>query len=98
MLWRHPQLYPAIGRSIGFNTRADADLLFVTEHCELHLSISTPNNLQVIFKGETHIWLSAVARGIDGESPSLRLRIDWDGKWERGEAEMTRHLKIEVAS
>ena len=35
-----------------------------------------------------------VARGLNGASKPLRF--DWDGEWDRGDAEMARHLIITV--
>jgi len=44
--------------------------------------------------GEQHFWITAVARGLNAQSRPLRLKIDWDGKWETGDAEMAQHLTI----
>ncbi|MFI5387596.1 MAG: hypothetical protein ACHQ50_15925 [Fimbriimonadales bacterium] len=82
-------------RTIGHATRATADLLFVRED-RLQLLAHAPNNLGATMLGETHIWITAVARGLEGESNPLRIKVDWDGHWDRGDAEMQRHLKIAV--
>lgn len=59
----------------------------------------TPLNFPATMEGrETHIWVTVIARGINGKSNPLRLRIDWDGEWERGDAEMASHLILAVVS
>jgi len=57
----------------------------------------TPLSFPGSMQGETHVWVTVVARGPSGESEPVRLRIDWNGKWERGDAEMAQHLQIAPA-
>jgi hypothetical protein len=47
-----------------------------------------------VYSGETHLRVTAIARGIDCESNIIRLRIDWDGVWERDDEAMKKHFKI----
>ncbi|HEY5208511.1 MAG TPA: hypothetical protein VIJ42_03605 [Stellaceae bacterium] len=83
------------GRNVGRSTEALADLFFVNEDGMLRLlPVLTPFNLGATMQGEQHFWLTVVARGQNGTSKPLRLRVDWNGKWERGDAEMSRHLRI----
>jgi len=93
MVWTHQQLHP-LARTIGHKTEAEADLMFVREDVLQLTPMLLPNHLAASMQGETHIWVTLVARGLNGESKPLRLRIDWDGLWEKGDAEMARHLKI----
>jgi hypothetical protein len=83
-------------RAIGRVTVAAVDLFFV-RNGSLQLALMFyPNNLLYTMSGESHIWITVVARAPDTQSKPLRLRIDWDGHWERGEAEMAHHLRIVV--
>jgi hypothetical protein len=93
LVWRHQQLH-GLSRSIGSRTEADADLLFVRNGVLQLTPMLVSNNFAATMLGESHFWITAVARGLDGESKPLRLKIDWDGQWERGDAEMGRHLRI----
>jgi len=34
----------------------------------------------------------------EADSPVIRIKIAWDGKWSEGAREMRRHLAIEVLS
>ncbi len=97
LVWRHPQLY-GVTRTVGSKTEADADLFFLRADRLQLLLMLVPNNLDNTYQGETHIWVTTIARGVDGESAPLRLKIDWDGKWERGDAEIRQHLKIASVS
>lgn len=100
--WINAHLHP-LTRTIGSKTEADVDLLFVrdfqsgenAEDAFMHfIPMVIPNNFEAKFSGDTHLWITAIARGLEGESKPLRLKIDWDGKWERGDAEMARHFEI----
>lgn len=56
-----------------------------------------PNNFPSHYEKAVIFWVTVQARFTQGASKALRLRIAWDGKWERGEAEMARPLQISVA-
>lgn len=91
--WQHQQLYPK-SRTIGRATVAEADLMIA---CEERLQLTpmlTPFNFPATMRGETHIWVTVVARGLNGESQPLRIQIDWNGRWDRGSAEMATHLVV----
>ena len=94
--WRHAELY-RVERDIGRATQADADLFLVLEDGVLQLTLPLiPNNLQAQFRGPSNIWLTTVARGINGQSGVLTLKVDWNGKWHGGETEMKDNLQIKV--
>lgn len=96
LTWMYPHLFPDPRRTIGHTTVALADLFFLRpDRLEL-LPVVVPYNLPSTFQPDAHFWVTVVARGIDGESNTLRLKVDWDGQWELGEAEMARHLTIAV--
>jgi hypothetical protein len=96
LMWRNQPLHQ-ISRAIGHATVADADLLFVREDFLQLTLMLVPNNLAANMRGDTHFWVTLVARGLEGESRSVRLQIDWDGKWDRGDTEMSRHVRISQA-
>jgi hypothetical protein len=86
-------IYP-INRSIGSTTEGVADLFFVREDGLTFVPVVIPNNFQQTYFGETHLRVTAIARGIDCESNQIRLNIDWDGKWEFDEDAMAKHVVI----
>jgi hypothetical protein len=80
--WASAQLHP-LARTIGSKTEADADFFFVraaiqsggnAEDAFMHFTpMLLPNNFQAKFSGDTHLWITAIARGLDGESRPLRF-------------------------
>ena len=38
------------------------------------------------------------ARSVEVDSPLIRVKIAWDGKWEDGNLEMTNHMVVEQLS
>jgi hypothetical protein len=90
-------IYP-LNRSIGSKTEGVADLLFVREDGLRFLPVVVPNNFQAEYVGETHLRVTAIARGIDCESNTISLNIDWDGKWDFGDDAMAKHFVISLAS
>ena len=89
-------VYP-LERSIGSKTDASADLLFVREDVLRFVPVVNPLNFQRDYSGATHLRVTAIAKGIDCESNTIRLTIDWDGKWERDDDAMKRHFVISAA-
>jgi hypothetical protein len=95
--WRHQELYLTRVRTIGRATVAEADLITAfADRLQLMLLMPAPFNFPDMMKGEQHFWVTVIARGLNGESRPLRLKIDWDGQWDRGDAEMAQHLIITV--
>jgi hypothetical protein len=91
--WRHPEFY-ASPRKIGRTTEADVLLLRLQQTQFAFTPKVIPENFPSANVNETHLWVTLVARGLEGESPPLRLKIDWDGVWERGDAEIQRHFVL----
>ena len=91
--WRHQVLFPP-SRTIG--AEADVDLCSVVKDkwVELHTLIA-PFNLEVRRRSPSTLVLYVQARGNECDSPVLRIRIAWDGKWHDGSEEMRRHLIVE---
>ena len=95
--WMHGELNPNRFRTVGYTTVAFADLLFVrSDQLEVPVAI-LPANFQNAFRPDAHFWITVVARGIDGQSNYLRLKVDWDGGWNVGQTEFGRHFHIVAA-
>jgi hypothetical protein len=91
--WRNQEADPRPSRTIG--TDDFADLLYVNEEGALYLTpMITPNNFPLRHTVATMLWVTVQALSIEADSEPLRLQIAWDGQWDLGEAEMTKHLKI----
>jgi hypothetical protein len=93
LTWQHPQLH-GVSRVVSRNAEANADLFFVRSDMLQLLPMLVPNNLSANFRGETHFWITAIARGSECESMPLRLKVDWDGNWDTADSEMAKHLMI----
>jgi hypothetical protein len=61
---------------------------------QLHLLVR-PFNLDVERRAATTLVLSLQAHANESDSPVLRVKIAWDGKWHDGSQEMRRHLTVE---
>ena len=92
MRWRLQEINPLL-RTVG--APAQCDLLVAVKGKWIELQpLVTPNNLDARREGKTDVIVTLQARSAEGFSPFLRLRISWDGQWDDGELEMTRHLVI----
>ncbi len=90
--WMHQEIYP-LSRTIG--PPADSDFFSVVKDKFLQLHpLILPNNLTAIRKGPVHLVVSLQAIANEGKSRITRFQIAWDGQWEDGEKEMTRHLVV----
>ncbi len=90
--WRHQEIHP-LARTIG--PPADCDLCNVVKDKWVELSpLIMPNNLTARKREAATMVVSLQARANEGESEITRFQISWDGKWEDGDAEMTRHLVV----
>jgi hypothetical protein len=92
--WQHSQVFPQ-ARTIG--PPAVVDFLVVTEERTLKLrTVIAPNVYATEYALPTHRWITVVARGLEHDSQPVRFKVDWDGEWDRGQAEMRSHLTIDV--
>lgn len=93
--WRHQQLY-STSRTIG--APADVDLCSVIKNKWLALHpLITPYNLEVQRRQACVFCLTVQAQGSECDSPAIRVKIAWDGKWHDGAQEMRGHLGVEVS-
>jgi hypothetical protein len=96
LMWQHQGHYPA-NRTIGRATVADVDLFFVQPGLLSLTPTVTPLNFPSKMQGgEQHFWVGVVARGVNGESNPMRLRVDWNGRWDGSDTEMAHHLIVAV--
>jgi hypothetical protein len=93
LIWKNQPVHPLL-RTIGPTAWADLCSVKEREILRIHPMIR-PNNLTVTWKKRATIVLTVQAQATEGESQPLKIRIAWDGEWERGEAEMKRHLMVE---
>jgi hypothetical protein len=76
---------------------APAPLFFVREDGVLEFTpLVKPNHFKVSYQGPTILWVTLCATSIERDIPSRRLKIEWDGQWHVGEAEMKRHVKVSI--
>jgi hypothetical protein len=54
-----------------------------------------PNNLNVSRAKASIMVLTLQAQGTEGESLPIRIKIAWDGQWDKGEVEMRKHMVVE---
>jgi hypothetical protein len=73
-------IYP-LARTIGSKTKDGvADLLWVRDNDVLtFVPVVVPLNFDAQYSGQTHLRVTAIARGLDCESNIVRLKMDWDG-------------------
>jgi hypothetical protein len=95
LTWQYQQhLDPTPHRMVGAQSHI-ADLLFVRKDGLYLTPMVVPSNFEGHFKAEPVIfWVTVQARSVEAYSKPLRLEIAWNGKWDRGKAEMADHLTI----
>jgi len=92
--WRYQEYYPA-ARTVG--APADVDLCSVGEGKWLQIHpLFVPFNLKVRREHPCTLVLSLQAQGREADSPSIRVKITWDGQWHDEAQEMRQHLLLEV--
>jgi len=94
MRWENQELYPS-GRSVGASGRVALCSVVKDDGLGLH-PIILPFSMPVKWTAPCVLWLTFQARADEGESPPMRVRVAWDGKWEDGALEMRQHLTLEV--
>jgi len=55
-----------------------------------------PNHFPATHKGSTSLWVTLQAVANEADSPPVRLRIDYNGQWHTGDAEMGRNVSVTV--
>jgi len=90
--WTHQSIYP-MARTIGPSAYCDLCSIVKGKGVQLHPLI-VPNNFPLQKATATTLVVSLQARGNEGESPISRFQIAWNGNWDDGDTEMSRHLKV----
>jgi hypothetical protein len=87
LIWQHQDQIPG-PRTIG--SPATADLFCVTSAQKLELRVAIQAlNLTRTYQGACRLVMTVQARSDEGNSPELRLSVQWDGKWERETGHVT---------
>jgi hypothetical protein len=91
---RHQSLYP-LKQEIG--SPIDYDLCSVRKAGILTLHpIIVPNNLNAERKGACQLVASFQVKSSRCDSDIVRVQLSWDGRWDDGDAEMQKHLKVKM--
>jgi hypothetical protein len=95
LTWRHePSQAP---KSVGYD--AECDLCYVLKEPRgLRLSPMNRGQVEDTFRpGAIRIALTVQARGIEADSPPLRLELSWNGQWSDDASQMRRNFVIGTA-
>ena len=93
LAWKYQAISPVL-RTIGPGACADLCSIRESKALRLHLMIH-PNNLNVSRAKASIMVLTLQAQGTEGESLPIRIKIAWDGQWDKGEVEMRKHMVVE---
>ncbi|HCR86302.1 MAG TPA: hypothetical protein DIV86_06450 [Alphaproteobacteria bacterium] len=92
-MWRHENIRPV---SLNVGPSYTCDLCDITKNRGLTFHLKTiPNNFVCTeMHGEQHYKLLIEAISDEKTSKTYEYIIDWDGLWEDGEKEMSKHFSI----
>jgi hypothetical protein len=94
LLWERQEVLP-LTHTVGAD--AHAPLFFVREDGVFEFTpVVKPNHFKASYQGRTLLWVTLCATSNERDSPSLRVKIEWDGQWQFGEAEMKAHVKVSI--
>lgn len=85
---------PTIGGS------RECDLCYVADKSKLQVSVGShdPEKIGAKLEGKGRFRVDVAAEAENGQSEVKSFEISWDGKWEDGDEEMSKHLAVkEVA-
>ena len=92
--WRYQESNPVV-RTIGPD--AQCDLFNVVRGKWLELCpLFRPEELPGRWKGGVTIRLTLQLRSLELDLSPMTIHVAWDGEWDDGEAEMKRHVAIQV--
>jgi hypothetical protein len=95
LTWRYPQL-GTMYRTIG--PEEFCDLGSVTKDGFRLTTYVIPNNFTRVIVQQGKLRAEILAVADNGYSQPLHVEISWDGQWDDGAAEMSRHLMIKETS
>jgi hypothetical protein len=99
--WARQEYLSLLTRTIG--TPASGSVFFVQENGMLGFTpaIATGGVLASHFprehQGPCTLWVTLRALSIEADSEPLRLKIDWNGQWHPGKAEIERACLVSIA-
>ena len=90
---RNQELYP-VKQDIG--SPIDYDAFCITKQpTQLRFfPIAAPTNLAGAWEGPCSLIVLFLVKSAETSSEAITVKIDWDGKWEDGDTEMAKHIKI----
>jgi hypothetical protein len=92
LAWVRGEIYPLL-RTIGPD--AESNFLWVREDGWFQFEpIVWPNHFPPGRIGRAKFWVTVQVRAIEADSEPRRFRIDWDGEWHDGAAEIAEHLRV----
>jgi hypothetical protein len=94
--WQRQEAARLMTRNIG--TEQDSALFYVRDDGMIQfMAIVVPNHFPAQHRGVTKLWVTLQAVADEADSRPVRLRIDYDGQWHIGDAEMrTKHLRYSI--
>lgn len=91
--WKDQEMYSSVYKNIGPGEQCDFCL--VNENRELKLlPLYYKNNLPYIWSEKCDVYVTVFIKYRQGSSKPIKIRISWDGLWDKGENEMMKHLII----
>ena len=100
MAWQRRELDPLLTRTVG--TDALASLFFAQDDGTLGFTpaVSPTGELLANFP-RVHtapftLWVTLRAVSIEADSPSIRLKIDWNGEWRGDKADLSEVCRVTV--
>lgn len=100
LMWQRQELYPLRTRTIGAD--AIAALFYVQDDGTLGFvpALSPGGGLATHFPrehaGRSTLWVTLQAISTEADSPPIRLKIEWDGQWHAGKAEIEKRCNVSV--
>jgi len=93
MRWRYQETHP-IQRVIGPVIECDLCSVVRGKFVQL-LPLIYPDEFQHQWEPKVELVLTLQARSVEKDSSELYVGVSWDGEWEDGEVEMSRHMIVE---
>lgn len=98
--WQRQELQPLLTRTLGTSMRAG--VFFVQQDGTLGITPALAPGGTVAshfpreHKGQCTLWVTLRAVSVEADSSSIRLRIDWSGRWHAGKAEIERECSVTI--
>ena len=99
LTFRHETSY-AIGNTRKVGPEVDVDLFAIHRGEELVLATAfhPTHGMPQSFPGAVRLRLTIQARGVEADSASIVIEVDWDGAWPTNRNLMPNHCKVSLVS